>query len=1005
MSDPEGPLPSVPPVAAGWEPLPAAWAESAPVALALLAADGRVVRANAAFEALTGLAAGGAVAALLGAAALPAPGVLARLVLWRADGAALACDAQRDPAGPGRELLTLVDRRAQAEAQRAADLLDFVETHARIGVWERDTRTLEGRWDRHMFDFFALDPAQGTPSIAQVAQAVMPQDRLATVLGESMRTPGLYTHRYRLLGAGGRMRQVRSHWEVRPGPDGQPERVIGLVMDETEAHALARSIDDDGAQLQLAVELAQVAMWRHDLAAQRVHFNDRAFGMLGMGPRAEGVPVDEVRAHIHPDDLPEVLATYQRALASTRPEDMQARYRHRSGQWRTIFTRRVTQRDGRGEPVAFTGVALDITDQVERSRRGDELARQLEEMAAASGIGIWRLHRDGVAAEWNAHMFALCGLPPDAAPPRFHEWVDTCVHPDDRARVREHGLRWLHQSGSAPTELAHRLVLPDGRVRHVVQRGRVEPEGGPFRLTGVMIDVTEREAALAALREATERSALATRAAGIGIWEWDVDTGASRWDPQMFVLRGLPSDQASPSLEAMQAFVHPDDLHFVNDQIHSARVEDRGAYYEFRIVRPSGEVRWLASRSMPVRDERGRTRLRLGVNWDITDARAADAARHERALVLRESQAKSELLARMSHELRTPLNAVLGFTQLLIADEGAAEGARNPARLARLEHIRSAGEHLLTLIDGVLELSRRDVPRSSELVLVPVEVASLVRETLPLVERLAQQHGVAIEAPDSPLHVRADPARLKQVLVNLLTNAIKYNRAGGHVRVDAVPCEGQVLLRVGDDGIGMTPAQQGQAFDLFSRAGAGRDGIEGTGTGLTIVKALVELMGGRVSLSSAPGAGSVFELRLDATAGPQALPARRLLYVEDNAVNVMIVSELVRRRGDIVFDSVPDGTSGVARAAQILPALTLVDMQLPDIDGLEVLARLRANPATAGLRVVALSANAIPDDIRRALAAGFDDYLTKPLDFAVFNAALDQVFGAPQGDAPGVPAA
>ena len=119
----------------------------------------------------------------------------------------------------------------------------------------------------------------------------------------------------------------------------------------------------------------------------------------------------------------------------------------------------------------------------------------------------------------------------------------------------------------------------------------------------------------------------------------------------------------------------------------------------------------------------------------------------------------------------------------------------------------------------------------------------------------------------------------------------------------------------------------------------------------------------------------------------------------------MIVSELVRRRGDIAFDSVPDGASGVARAAQILPGLTLVDMQLPDIDGLEVLARLRANPATAGLRVVALSANAIPDDIRRALAAGFDDYLTKPLDFAVFNAALDHVFGTPEAAGPGLPAA
>jgi hypothetical protein len=217
--------------------------------------------------------------------------------------------------------------------------------------------------------------------------------------------------------------------------------------------------------------------------------------------------------------------------------------------------------------------------------------------------------------------------------------------------------------------------------------------------------------------------------------------------------------------------------------------------------------------------------------------------------------------------------------------------------------------------------------------------------------------------------------------------------------MDVTPIDGRVRLCVADDGIGMTPAQQVLVFEPFQRAGADRCGIEGTGIGLTIVKALVERMGGRIAVHSTPGLGSVFEVVLEAAAasGPHALPARRLLYIEDNAVNVLIVSELVRRHGDIEFDSVPDGASGIARAAQSLPALTLVDMQLPDVDGLEVLSRLRSNPLTAGLRLVALSANAIPADIQRALDAGFDDYWTKPLDFAVFDAALDEVFGPAAG--------
>jgi PAS domain S-box-containing protein len=790
--------------------------------------------------------------------------------------------------------------------------------------------------------------------------------------------------------------------------------VVGLVMDDTETFELASSVDEASAQLQLATELADVSMWRHDLVTQRVFLNGRAAQVMGLEARPEGVPIDEVRRRIHPDDLLDVLATYQRALHSARPEDAQARYASPDGQWHHIFTRRITQRDAFGTPVALNGVALDITEQMERVRRADELARRLDDVTSTSGIGVWRVLRDDSAAEWNAQMYAMAGLSNGAPGPGFRDWVARFVHPDDRERVDDVVRRWIEHP-EVPLEIAHRILHADGNVRHVVSRARVEPDGSPYRASGVAIDVTERELALAALREATERSALATRAAGIGIWEWDADAGASRWDDEMFVLRGLEPRDTCPSFDEMTSWVHPDDRAYVNDQIQSARVDDRAAYYEFRILRADGRTRWLASRSLPVRDERGRTRLRLGVNWDITEAHEVAAARHERELVLRESQAKSELLARMSHELRTPMNAVLGFTRLLMADDAApgdgaaARAERAATRRARLQHIHSAGEHLLTLIDNVLELSRLDGP-ARDVVLQPVRVAAVVAQSVPLVEGLAIQHGVTVLAPASPLHVRADATRLKQVLVNLLTNAIKYNRPGGTVRLEVLPDAGRVLIRVSDDGLGMTPEQQHHAFEPFNRAGAERDGIEGTGIGLTIVKALVEGMGGRIGVHSARGVGSVFEVLLDAAAesGPLALPAPRLLYIEDNAVNVLIVAELVRRRRDIEFDSMPDGASGVARAAQTLPGLTLVDMQLPDIDGLEVLRRLRADPATAGLRVVALSANAIPADIQRALQAGFDDYWTKPLDFRVFNAALDEVFGpvAPPPDvAPTAPAA
>ena len=986
-----------------------AWAPTAPVALALLDDAGTIAWVNTAFEALTGYAAaqarGRPVQSLLGDA-LATEGLLAcaevsRRTLRGAAGRTLACDVHCVPAEAGLRVLALVDRGAEpaldAEIRRLANVLDFVQASARIGLWERDVRTLEGRWDPHMFRFFGLDPTRGTPALSQATLASLPGDQLLQALTESLKKPGRYSHRYRMLRPDGSLGRVQTHWEVSAGPDGAPERVLGLVMDDTETFSLATSQATSSAntnlELQLAVELADVGVWRQDLATDTVHFfNERARTMFGLPPGDGDATLDEIRERIHPDDLGEVVACYERALKSSRPEDLQARYRRQDGRWRNVLTRRVTQYTAAGEPVAFSGVALDITDQIERTHDSDELARQLDAVTSASGIGVWRLRRDRSGTEWNRQFYAICGLSPELPPPGFDDWVDTSVHPDDRERVRAHGRGWI-RNPEAPGEAACRIVQPGGQVRHVVLRGRVDPPQSTFSLSGVMIDVTERERALAALRAATERSALATHAAGLGIWEWDVDTLASRWDEQMYLLRGLAPRPTAPSLEEMPQFLHPDDRAFVNEQIHSARIEDRTAYYEFRIVRPDGAVRWLASSSMPVRDDKGRTRMRLGVNWDVTEAREAAAARQERELAQRESQAKSELLARMSHELRTPMNAVLGFTQLLLADD--ASEADSPRR-ARLEHIRAAGEHLLSLINDVLELSRLEGP-VGDLVLQPVPLDALVAQTLPLVERLAEQHEIALRAATRPLVARADPTRLKQVLVNLLTNAIKYNRPGGQVRIEVLPEGERMLLRVSDSGVGMTKAQQALAFEPFNRAGAEREGVEGTGIGLTIVKALVERMGGHIAVRSTPGVGSVFEVRLEAAGDPdlQGRPARRLLYIEDNAVNVLIVSELVRRRGDIEFDTAADGASGVERATRDMPGLVLVDMQLPDISGLDVLERLRANPATAGLTVIALSANAIPEDIQRALQAGFDEYWTKPLDFAVFDRAMDRVFGGP----------
>jgi hypothetical protein len=288
-----------------------------------------------------------------------------------------------------------------------------------------------------------------------------------------------------------------------------------------------------------------------------------------------------------------------------------------------------------------------------------------------------------------------------------------------------------------------------------------------------------------------------------------------------------------------------------------------------------------------------------------------------------------------------------------------------------------------------------------------------------LLHSLAEQHRVEVEVDRAEGVAIADPTRLRQVLINLLSNAIKYNRPGGKVVVDACASERGATLTVRDTGRGLRAEQLASLFEPFNRFGVESEGIEGTGIGLTIVKSLVDGMSGRIEVDSRPGEGTAFRVTLPAASAPAAgaaatrrvAPALQLgggqrsegqvgtiVYIEDNHVNVLLVEELVASVGGLAIVSESTGAAGIERAATLRPDLVLVDLQLPDFDGYEVLRRLRADARTRSIPCVALSANAMQEDIERGLASGFVDYWTKPIDFAVFIAALHRLFPALAGD-------
>ena len=397
---------------------------------------------------------------------------------------------------------------------------------------------------------------------------------------------------------------------------------------------------------------------------------------------------------------------------------------------------------------------------------------------------------------------------------------------------------------------------------------------------------------------------------------------------------------------------------------------------------------------------------------DVTERKRLDQVLQEknvelesaRSVAERANLAKSEFLSSMSHELRSPLNAILGFAQLMESDSLPP----TPSQVESIAQILQAGWHLLSLIDEILDLAKVEsgqVPLSKE----PVSLAEVILECQGMLEPQAQQRRLHMVFPrfEAPFFVSADRTRVKQVLLNLLSNALKYNSKEGTVEVTCTEfTPGRVRVSIGDSGPGLSAEQLPQLFQPFHRLGQEAGPEEGTGIGLVVAKRLVELMGGVIGVGSTVGVGSVFWFELMAVAAPRPPPEddgpapkehrtvssgfRRhtLLYVEDNPANLRLVEQIISRQPDLRLLAAVDGTSGVALARTSQPDVILMDINLPGMNGFQAMNILRSDPATAHIPVIAVSANAMPVSIARGETAGFFRYITKPIKVNEFMETL-----------------
>ncbi len=515
---------------------------------------------------------------------------------------------------------------------------------------------------------------------------------------------------------------------------------------------------------------------------------------------------------------------------------------------------------------------------------------------------------------------------------------------------------------------------------------------------------------LAAAREQAERLQSVLDHASDAVISIDAGQRVHFFNHAAAEMFGVSADEAVG--QPLDRFIPPQRqlahrLHVESFRRTGSTARRMGRLHELAGQRADGEI--FPIEASISRSGEGDDMLMTVVLRDVSGVRSAEAAHQAQLRAEAGRQAMSEFVARMSHEMRAPLNAVLGFSQLLQGDEHEPLA---PGQAQRVEQIRAAGWHLLRLIADASDLSIVEAG-ALRLEVSRVALDAVIDEALAICETQARARGIRVHRHGpggEALHVDGDALRLRQALINVLSNAVKYNRDGGAIDIRAARDGDCVRVEVGDTGLGMTGEQLAHLYETFNRLGRERDVAEGTGIGLVLTRQLVERMHGRLEIDSEAGQGTQVRITLPAAARAEApavppppppadaktaidLPPLVQLYIEDNPVNALLVQQLLARWPQIELVHAEDGLAGLELARRLRPDLVLLDMHLPDMDGAEVLDELKRDPDTAALGVVVLSASEHPHDARRAREAGALEYWTKPLDLRSFPADVIRVIG------------
>lgn len=675
--------------------------------------------------------------------------------------------------------------------------------------------------------------------------------------------------------------------------------------------------------------------------------------------------------------------------------------RTRSGQRRTVLAAAELIQIG---PEAYIlGTAIDIT---ERKRIEEALVQseaRLRDILHNAGAAITRFRLfPNLRLEYEFYSDSceqIYGYTAAELLQGEGVWLAN-VHPDDLQQIMLPAFDRLYAGHTATAE--YRLRQKDGSWRWLSETAISKPNdtASCWIVTCVATDITDRKQAEWSLKQMEARYRIATRAAKVGVWEWNLKTNECYIDPTIKTLLGYTDIEIPNDLNQWCKLIHPDDLATAKAIVQSYLDGKTPEYvFEHRLRHKDGHTVWLLVRGQLLRDSHGEPDQLVGTNTDITALKQAELElQAAKAAAEAANLAKSTFLANMSHELRTPLNVILGYAQLLCYDTALA-----PEYQEYLRSIHRSGEHLLTLINDVLDLSKIEAGRLT-LSESTFNLPNLLQTLWEMFHLRAEAKGLRLrlEPGDIPPFITADLNKLRQVLINLLSNAVKFTQTGTitlRAHLDAVAIDTRLILDVEDTGIGIAAEELDSIFVAFSQAKVGTLLTQGTGLGLTISQKFVQLMGGQLTPYSNLGQGSRFRVDIPvklpaATDLPIQLPNRRvigvlpgqptyrLLVVDDQAANRQLLTLFLRKVGLEVREA-GNGAEAIAQWQTWQPNLTWMDMRMEGMNGYAAMQQIRTQEQTAALPphpIIAITAQAYQEDRDRALAAGFTDFVTKPFE-------------------------